>query len=940
MGCGTSKTLHVNADVEEATEVKQVHTQEDGSRGFNAWSEGTTQNQFDCNQDVHLTRIENRTSAGLINPLHKRFEIGDTVHVRGYVGAVKFVGVTELGEGEWIGIEMQQELEQGNDGSYEGIQYFPCGPKRGVFARPSVVFPHSLSQDKPEKYNTISPATLVLVQIRLRRALSAIRRRKLQLRSDIEKAIDAHVKATPRSETENVNKLSHYLTEPYESLKSKAFAVYRWVTTNVFFDVEGYFERAVMKGTDAESVLRERVSTSEGYATLFEELCRASNVPARKVRGFSKGYGYQMRQKIPELNHTWNVIRVNGGKWFICDPTWGAGGLGKDMMFHRDPNIHQFMIPPSVAITNRFPAEEKWQFLDRPITKEAFERLAVPSGNLRVMNVALCSHKESMYTASDSEQIEMTFYATDSFILKGVLKSNVTGRVKATPRNMVLVKPARENNKVKLTAQFPSAGEFILDVMVLVDSRWEEGVRYCIYSTAGVGENRGGFPALSLKFESLGFQLHSPLQNIETKDVGKCCVALTCNKKRFSTLTGKLVKTSCAGGTSQAEDHKLCCGEKTEHGFLLKAHMPCKGEYKLSIYAKYYDNSKPEEYLCTYFVTAYKGASPMAGFPVISERFRVWGLTLSSHVENILAENGRTSVTLQNPKGVLLSAHLKLNDQDLHGMCSVENTESESTIHAHAPESGVFTLNIFGRKAGDSGKSEFLCSYTIKALKGVSDNPGFPQISELFKEWQIELVDQQENILSESGRASLKLKTPGSILVQATLHQSEENLPHELCFTEREGSISKISMHLPTAGLYKLNIFGREGPGAKGQFLCSFSLLATSGFGENPGFPRVSDEFRAWGLRLESHRQNITVYDGSVAVTFINPNAIKLFVHLLNENDGSELDESCLSTQRADEREVIYCQLPRKGKYNLDVFGKNTSKAKKKQFLCSYSICY
>ena len=932
MGCGTSKTLHVNADVTEASKVKQVHTQGDETRGFNAKNRGFVQNRNDCNEDVHLTRIENGITC---QAPHKSFEIGDSVHVRGYVGAVRFVGVTELGEGEWIGIEMVQELEQGNDGTYEGIQYFPCAPKHGVFARPSVVFPYSSSQDKPAKLNAISPAVLALLQIRLRRTLSAIRRRKLQLRSDIEKAVDAHVKATPRSETESVSKLSHYLTEPYENLRSKAFAVYRWITTNVRFDVEGYFERAAMRSTDAESVLQERVTSSEGYATLFEELCRASNVPAKKVRGFAKGYGYQMRQKIQEPNHTWNVIRVNGGKWFICDATWGAGSLGKDMMFHRDPNIHQFMIPPSVAITNHFPADEKWQFLDRPFSKEAFERLAVPSGHLRLMNIALCSHRESMYTASDSEQIEMTFYATDSTKLKGVLKSDAAGREKATPRNMVLVEPARENNKVKLTAQFPSAGEFILDVMVLVDSRWEYGVRYCIYSTAGVGDNRGGFPTVSLNFYSLGFQSYSPKNNIETKE-GKCSVALTCNKKRFSALSGKLVKTGQPA--SQTDDRNLCCSEKIDNGFRLKVHLPCKGEYKLSIYAKYFDHSKPEEYLCTYFVTAYKGVSPVAGFPVVSERFQLWGLTLSSHLENILFENGRTSITVKNPKGVLLSAHLKLGDKDLNGMCSVDNLGNESIVHAHAPESGVFTLNIFGRREGDE-KAVFLCSYAVKALKGVSDNPGFPQISELFKKWEIELVDQHENILSESGRASLKLKTPGSILIQATLHQNEENLPHELCFTEREDSISKISVHLPTAGLYKLNIFGREGPGAKGQFLCSFSLLATSGFEENPGFPRVSDEFRAWGLRLESHRQNITVYDGSVAITFINPNAIKLIVRLSDENEEAQ-GKSCLRTERAEEREVIYCQLPKKGKFKLDVFGKNSANAKKKQFLCSYSIHY
>ena len=934
MGCGTSKTLQVNADLKEADIVKQVHIEEDdGGELETSSKEFISKDESD--ENVHLTKLEDDTSNAPIQQ-QKEFALGDRVHMRGYVGIVKFVGTTELGEGEWIGIEMDQELEQGNDGSYEGIQYFLCGRKRGVFARPTMVFPHPKRDDAGQVSRSLSPATVVFIQARLRRVLSGIRRRKLQLRTDIDKAIDAHVRSIPKSETETVAKLSHYLTEPFEGLRNRAFALYRWITVNVYFDVEGYFERAAMRGTDSESVLRERVTSSEGYATLFEELCKASNVPTKKVRGFAKGYGYHMRQKIPHPNHSWNVIRVSGGKWFICDPTWGAGRIGDDMMFHRDPNVHQFMIQPSVAITSRFPVDERWQFLDQPITKEAFERLAVPSGHLCVMNVALCSHKESMYTASESEQIEMTFYATDSTIFKGVLKSHAGGKEKPTARNMVRFEPARQNDKVKLTAQFPSAGEFFLDVLVLVDCKWEHGVRYCIYSTGGVGEVRGGFPSVGRNFYSLGFQLHKPLKNIETMN-GKCCVYLKCNKKRFGSLTGKLVKTS-SPTSGETNDHRLYRSEKTDNGFLLKVHLPVKGEHRLSIYAKYHDHRKPNEYLCTYFVTAYKGAGQAAGFPAISDRFKTWGLTLLSHQENILAESGRCSIALKTPEEITLSAHLSLRGDDVPGMCSVEKLEEKSMIHVHAPEAGLFTLNVFGRKTADE-KSEFLCTYTIKALKGVSDNPGFPQISELFKKWGVELIDPHENILSENGRACLRLKTPGSVLVQATLHQNDNPLPHELCFTEREGAVSKISVHLPAVGLYKLNIFGREGPGAKGQFLCSFSALATCGYEENPGFPRVSDEFRAWGLRLESHRQNITVYDGSVAITLLNPNAIKIFVHLLNENEESQ-EKGCMRTERIEERDVIYCQLPKKGRYKLDLYGKNSKKAKKKLFLCSYSICY
>lgn len=47
-----------------------------------------------------------------------------------------------------------------------------------------------------------------------------------------------------------------------------------------------------------------------------------------------------MWQKILELNYLWNVIRVNGGKWFICDLIWGVGSIEEDMMFYRDFNVY------------------------------------------------------------------------------------------------------------------------------------------------------------------------------------------------------------------------------------------------------------------------------------------------------------------------------------------------------------------------------------------------------------------------------------------------------------------------------------------------------------------------------------------------------------------------------------------------------------------------
>ena len=924
MGCGSSKTLDVGTDATKRKGDIQKHWLPD--------VEALADLKTGINEEEVISEAADAPEKGDTNET-KIFTVGDLVHLRGHVGIVKYVGQTELSDGEWIGVAMEHEVEQGNDGCYEGIKYFDCNPKCGVFARASALFPQERLEGLKEKMSQLSMSTIALIQVTVRRCLAEIRRRKLHLHTDIDRTIDSHVLSTPTEETESISRLSHFLTEPIDGQRNKAFAIYRWMTLNIRYHRDGFFGHAQEEGCDAESVLKNRMSYCEGFAALFEQLCKASNIPARTVRGYAKCYAYKPKQKFQEANHSWNVIRV-GGKWHICDTMSGAGYFGDDMMFHRSPNTHGFMVSPDVAALDHFPLEEKWLFLEEPFSKEEFENCAVPSGYLNEAGVELNSHKKCSYTI-DSDHIEMIFYSERDDILRGVLK-NSSGDV-ASAREMVNVQPCGKNLQ-RVFVQFPTRGEYFLDIFVLVHGQWKLGVQYLIYATGGVGENRGGYPRFSPDFQSLGFTVESPMENIETMN-GRTSVSLRCYKKRFATVAGNLVKLSYED-QEQKEDkmaRNLCFAEKHEHGYLLRIHLPERGEFRLDIFAKYFEPRKPQEYLCSYFINSSGGVTPVAGFPLASLRFRLWELELVDHRENIFSEEGRLSVSLKNPRGVVLSGHLKREQEDLSGMCLVNNEDAGiSKISVQIPSAGVFTLNIFGRKTSES-KAEFLCNYTIRALKGVGENPGFPQLSDQFRTWGLELVDHPENITSQNGRASLRLKTPGSILVEAVLHQGNKDLPKDLCFTEREGIESKVSVHLPTAGFYRLNIFGREGPGAEGKYLCSYTVMAMSGFGEHAGFPRVSEDFRSWGLRLESHKENITVYDGQLTITLINAFEVQLFPRL-NDEQGVEQDSSCLTKDKMEEREIIYCKLPKKGNYTFDLFGTNDGSTK--VYLCTYQIHY
>jgi dynactin 1 len=65
------------------------------------------------------------------------FLVGDHVDVNGRHAIVRFVGTTEFQEGEWVGVEMDMPTGK-NNGTVQGVQYFECRDRYGMFVRPFV----------------------------------------------------------------------------------------------------------------------------------------------------------------------------------------------------------------------------------------------------------------------------------------------------------------------------------------------------------------------------------------------------------------------------------------------------------------------------------------------------------------------------------------------------------------------------------------------------------------------------------------------------------------------------------------------------------------------------------------------------------------------------------------------------------------------------------
>ena len=142
-----------------------------------------------------------------------------------------------------------------------------------------------------------------------------------------------------------------------------------------------------------------------------------------------------------------------------------------------------------------------------------------------------------------------------------------------------------------------------------------------------------------------------------------------------------------------------------------------------------------------------------------------------------------------------------------NGLCFTTTSDGVSIVLVHAPETGEFQLNIFGRKPG-SKDSEYLSSLVMKADQAASLNPGFPYLKDEFKEWGVELVDHFENILSHESHVTVTLSHPSNISVQLFLFDAHNKQIGYSLPSQTADDKTTISCELPKPGSFKLNIFG------------------------------------------------------------------------------------------------------------------------------------
>ena len=386
--------------------------------------------------------------------------------------------------------------------------------------------------------------------------------------------IDQHTLDAPAEVESSLDSLALYLTKPAKNDEERARAIYRWITANVEYDVEGSMA-GVCRGRSPEEVLKEKKGVCSDYSALFQRLCDLSGIEAVVIRGYGKGYGYSVGPKIPKSsNHAWNAVKIEG-QWHLVDSTWGAGHLDPKEGFVQRFEEFYFLTPPEYLVWTHFPEDQSWQLLDAPISKAEFEGLAYAKPAFFKYDMKIVGHQVGTIDAEEGTNVRLS-----------------------APENVHVIAELLDEEGRKLPKRFAQVQRSLDDLLVRAACPGPGNYTLRIYSRRGENEDREvydwaldyrieagpkaqvqtGFPVVWDAFWDIGLDVKShPEGLIEAGSE----LNVTFSAPKDVLLLTRLLDED---GRELSEDWTFTQREDDEN--VVRASFPKPGNYTLRIYAK------------------------------------------------------------------------------------------------------------------------------------------------------------------------------------------------------------------------------------------------------------------------------------------------------------------------------------------------------------------
>jgi transglutaminase/protease-like cytokinesis protein 3 len=180
-------------------------------------------------------------------------------------------------------------------------------------------------------------------------------------------AIDAYATGLKRH-YKKLPDLARDLTVNCSTDDEKVRSIFMWVTGNIAYDCPQFHSKQNMNikftyKTQAEleekrklyyynyatKILRSRKAICEGYAVLFQELCRENGIQCEiavgRVSNNTNKIARVRGKKNFATNHAWDKVKI-GETWYYADPTWASGYCDKDVKkFYKSFKPYYYLTP-------------------------------------------------------------------------------------------------------------------------------------------------------------------------------------------------------------------------------------------------------------------------------------------------------------------------------------------------------------------------------------------------------------------------------------------------------------------------------------------------------------------------------------------------------------------------------------------------------------------
>jgi hypothetical protein len=179
--------------------------------------------------------------------------------------------------------------------------------------------------------------------------------------------IDSKVSKIPVELSNSTTGIAKFITDNFKTDTEKIRAVFYWTATNISYDVPNMFAPNHLETVQEkiENTLKTKKGVCIHYAEIFNDISNKIGIKCRVIEGYSKQNG-----TISNLAHAWCAAEIEG-KWFVFDPTWGAGGVNNGK-FLKKINNNYFKVEPFRIITSHMPFDYMWQFLNYPVSNAEF----------------------------------------------------------------------------------------------------------------------------------------------------------------------------------------------------------------------------------------------------------------------------------------------------------------------------------------------------------------------------------------------------------------------------------------------------------------------------------------------------------------------------------------------------------------------------------------